>query len=402
MSTTSQRRPSVLHVITRLDCGGAATNTIDSADLLRSYGFDTELAYGVTRDPDGKIGAKLESLRLPCHFLPDLVREIAPWRDVRTVLGLKHLIQRQRYDLVHTHTSKAGTLGRLAARWCGVPAVHTPHGHIFYGYFGRLTTRLFVGVERAMARGTARLVSLTDLETRDSLERNIGRPEQYSTIPSGVPLDTFRDTPCSAGRAFRRELDIPDNAVLFVSAGRLVRVKGFDVLLQGFAEASFGRPDILLAIVGDGEEHARLEALVMKLGIESRVRLAGHRHDIRPALRAADAFVLCSRNEGMGRALIEAMCAGLPVIGTDVGGVPVFLRHMENGWLVPRSDVSALARAMETLAASAELRQRLGQAAARSVYPEYDRATMIRRLADLYRPVIRGRTESAERPTRVP
>ena len=383
--------PRVLHIITRLDAGGAAANTLASVDLLRQHGFDTALAYGVTSDPDDRVAPHLERMGVRSFFMPHLVREVSPWQDLRTLRQTIRLIRQERCDLVHTHCSKAGVTGRLAARRCGVPAIHTPHGHIFYGYFGRWPTAAFVAIERRLARRTARIVSLTNRETGESLERGIGWRDQYVTVPSGVPLARFRGIPAEAGRQFRGELEIPDDAFLFVSVGRLVPVKGFDILLRAFASATLGDRPAHLAIVGGGEEHARLEALARELKLHGRVRFAGHRPDVTPALSAASAFVMASRNEGMGRAFIEAMASGLPVIGTRVGGVPEFLKDRETGLLVEKEDPVSLAQALRTLAGDAALRTALGARAAAAVFPEYDERTMIERLAALYRDVLRAK-----------
>ena len=387
-SESSAACPRVLHLITRLDSGGAATNTIISADLCRRHGFDTTVAYGVTNDPTGEIRAGLGRLQIPGIHFPYMVRDMSPLRDLLTLAQVFRFIRRGRYALVHTHCSKAGAIGRVAAVCCRVPVVHTPHGHIFYGYFGSIPTGLFVQTERWLARGTKRLISLTDIETEESLQRRIGKPDQYITIPSGVPLVMFRDIPPAMGRAFRKQWNIPGDAVLFVSVGRLVPVKGFDALLRAFAGTSFNTPEPFLAIAGDGALKAELPALARELGIEQRVRFTGYLPDIRPALGAADCFVLMSRNEGMGRAFIEAMAAGLPAIGPAVGGVPAFLKHGKNGFLVDRDDEAALSRAMADMHASRDQRVSMGQMAAESVYPEYDQSTMVAHIADLYRDVL--------------
>ncbi|MBN1674499.1 MAG: glycosyltransferase [Kiritimatiellae bacterium] len=384
-------RPSkarILHVITRLDPGGSTTNTIVSVDRLREFGFDTALAYGVTADPGRTVRSRLEQLGLPVFYSPSLVRNPNPVKDVAALLALRRLIRGGAFDLVHTHSSKAGVLGRLAARQCGVPAVHTPHGHVFYGYFGRALSALFVRVERAMARSTARIVSLTDIETDESLARGVGRPEQYRTIHSGVPLDAFRAIPEERGAAFRARWNVPAGTFLFVSVGRLVPIKGHDVLLRAFARSDFRPRHAVLAVLGDGPLRRPLETLCSELACPDRVRFCGGGEDVRAALRAADAFALASRNEGMGRVFVEAMAAGVPPIGTAVGGVPAVLRHEQTGLLVPPDDPASLARALERIVAEEPLRLELGAAAARDVYPEYDEATMVRRLAGLYREVL--------------
>ena len=375
---------TILHIITRMDAGGAATNTITSVDRLREHGFGTALAYGVTADTTAAPVARMQALGIEKYFLPRMVRDVAPLRDLSTLRELVRTIRENRYDLVHTHCSKAGAVGRLAAMICRVPAVHTPHGHIFYGYFGHVPTSFFVIVERWLARHTRKLISLTDAETRESLERGIGRREQYVTIPSGVALATFRDIDPAAGSSFRQSLGIPADAVVAASIGRLVRIKGFDVLLESFEQAGEQYPDLHLVIAGDGEERDRLADDAARRGLSERVHFAGHLDDVRPVLSAADLFVLASRNEGMGRAIIEAMAASVPVLATRPGGLPTLIEHARTGLLVEPEDAGRLGDALVQLVESVDLRHALGSAGADSVDPAYDEQTMIDGLAAIY------------------
>ena len=390
--TADARRPRVAHIITRLDAGGAAANTLASVALLPEQGFDTALVHGRTgSDPERHCRTELETRRVPVRHLSSMVREVAPLRDLAAFCGLYRYLRRESFDLVHTHCSKAGAIGRVAARCAGLPCVHTPHGHVFYGYFGVFPTRFFVAAERRLARITHRLVSLTDRETREALQRGIGVPSQYCTIPSGVPLQRFRESAADAGTAFRSHWQIPADALLVLSAGRLVPVKGFDILLRAFAGMTRPVAGVVLAIAGDGEKRGELEALAGELGIASDVRFLGRLPDLAPALGAADLFALASRNEGMGRVLAEAMAAGVAVAATRVGGIPELVRHGETGVLVPAEDPRALAEAMSVLARDAARRGELVRCAAASVYPRYDQSTMIERIAALYREVLRDR-----------
>ncbi|MFO7869934.1 MAG: glycosyltransferase family 4 protein [Kiritimatiellia bacterium] len=382
--------PNILHVITRLDRGGSATNTITCADALRKHGFTTAILYGRTRDPDNSIRERLENLRIRHVSLRNLLRNPSPLNDLVALLQMRSLMRQGTFDIVHTHSSKAGVLGRIAAHSAGIPAVHTPHGHVFYGYFGRVLTNVFVLAERRMARVTERIVSLTDAETRESLQHDIGTPEQYVTIPSGVRISSFRSPDSETGREFRKRHNIPVHAVLFVSIGRLVPVKGFDILLEAFKQAEFGGQEVLLAIVGDGPEQQKLKRLAASPAISGRVRFVEPMSDVRPALSAADIFALASRNEGMGRAFVEAMASGLPVIGAAVGGVPSLIEDGKNGLLVEAGNRRVMARAMEALALKPDLRLEMGKKAGDSVYPEYDEETMVTRLASLYREVLRN------------
>ncbi len=300
------------------------------------------------------------------------------------------MIRARKPALIHTHTSKAGALGRVAAWLAGVPVVHTPHGNIFYGYFNKLVTAFYVTIEKLLAPITNKFISITDNETKEALEHKIGRAHQYITIPSGVEVKQFRNIPKEQGTNFRKENVIPLDALLFVSVGRLEPVKGFDILLQAFAIASKGRNNMYLAIIGDGGEKAVLEGLADLLGIARYVRFVGNMDDVRPALAAADIFVLASRNEGMGRVIVEALAAELPVIGSNVCGIASIIKHNFNGMLARALDPEAFAKAMLELADNPDKRRALAANAFDSIYPNYDEDYVVEKLASLYNEILRG------------
>lgn len=389
-------RIRVLHVITRLDVGGAATNTMVCVERMKALGFESVLAFGWTRDAATVI-SRLAKNEISYHYLPQMIRQPSPLRDLVVLFQLVRLLRQGKYDVVHTHTSKAGALTRPVACLFRLPVVHTSHGHIFYGYFSPLLTAVFIRIERFLARWTDCIVSLTDGETADCLKHGIGRPAQYRTVPSGVALRGFQSIPESMGKAFRSELQIPAYAKIILSTGRLVPVKGFGILLRSFARVAKSDPSCVLVLVGDGDERVALERLADTLGIAERVRFAGFREDVRPALRAADLFVLASRNEGMGRSLVEAMAVGVPVVATRVGGIPLLVEHKRTGLLVNSGDEEGLAKAIRSLLASEETRVCLGRKASQAVYPEYDEETMVARLASIYRDVLDGRRLSSLR-----
>ena len=384
-TSQSEKTPRVLHIITRLDSGGAATNTLATIYGVQDGGFETALLYGKTASEGNSLLVKeLAEQGIGVHYIPSMVREISLVQDLMALNSILNVVKRGAFDLIHTHSSKAGVLGRLAAAMCRLPCIHTPHGHVFYGYFHPLLTRVFITVERLLARITKRIVSLTDLETSDSLMHGIGKEDQYVTIPSGVALHHFHRRDPKKASEFRRRMEIPDEALLFISVGRLVPIKGFDILLRAFAEASFV-DDTFLAVVGAGQERESLLQLSQDLGIQHRVRFIGHMEDIRPALGAADIFAMMSRNEGMGRVFIEAMAASLPVIAPSVGGIPSFLEHAKTGILVAPGKVEEASSAMARLASDPGLCRELVRNAQRHVVPTYSQENMVKRIIDMYR-----------------
>jgi glycosyltransferase involved in cell wall biosynthesis len=351
----------VLHVITRLTLGGAAENTLASMAALAGAGYDGPLAVGLAESDR----ASAEDARRRGVTLVDvsgLGREVGP-RDLVALAQLVALVRRLRPAIVHTHTSKAGFVGRLAARLARVPAViHQPHGHIFYGYYGAGRTALYVGLERVAARWTDRIVTLTDRGTDEHLARGIGRRTQYRTVPSGVPTAELRAR--APGRAeARRALGLPADAFVVGALGRLVPVKGFDVLVAALPAVAAAVPSARVLLVGDGPERAALQAQAAACGVGRRLHLTGATAEIARALAACDVLAAPSRNEGMGRALVEAMALGVPVVAAAVGGIPAVVGDGEGGRLVPAGDAAALAEALVELGVDHGLRAKLAAAA---------------------------------------
>ena len=352
----------VVHVITRLTLGGSADNTLRQIDALTRAGYDTSLAVGLAAsEPSFVERARRE--RCPLIDVPTLERDPNPARDVRALVTLVRLLRRRRAAIVHTHTSKAGFLGRLAARLARTQAiVHQPHGHIFYGYYGRAVTALYVALERIASRWSDRLITLTDREIEEHLDLGIGRRAQFVTVPSGVPTAELRSR--APGRAAARAaLGLPDDAFVVAALGRLVPVKGFDLLVEAMPALLAAVPDAHAIVIGDGPEEAALAALARRLGVGARVRLHGASADPAAILAAVDVLAAPSRNEGMGRALVEAMALGVPVVGAQVGGIPSVVGGDEAGRLVPPDDVAALTGALVELGRDPNVRANLAEVA---------------------------------------
>ena len=353
---------ATLHVITRLTLGGSAENTLATMAALEAAGYAGPLAVGVAASDAASVAA---ARRRGVELLdvPALGREVG-FRDVAALARLWRVIRARRPAILHTHTSKAGFVGRLAARVAGVPAViHQPHGHIFYGYYGPRRTAFYVALERLAARWTDRIVTLTELGIDEHLARGIGRRAQYRTVPSGVPTAELRAAAPTRGAA-RVRLGLPDDAFVVVGLGRLVPVKGFDLLLAALPALAAAVPSARVVFVGEGPERAALEAQAVGLGVRGRVLFTGATPDIAVCLAAADVLAAPSRNEGMGRALVEAMALGVAVVGAEVGGIPAVVADGETGWLVPPGDTAALAAALVELGRDEALCAKLGAAAA--------------------------------------
>jgi glycosyltransferase involved in cell wall biosynthesis len=372
----------VMHVITRLALGGAADNTLRQMSAMTGGGYDAALAVGLAAsEPRFVERARRQGYRL--IDVPALDREPAPARDLRALATLVRLLRRDRPGIVHTHTSKAGFVGRLAARLAGVPAiVHQPHGHIFYGYYGRAVTAFYVALERIAARWSDRLVMLTDREIDEHLALGIGRRPQFVTVPSGVPTAELRARAPDRETA-RRALGLPADAFVVAAIGRLVPVKGFDVLVEAMPALRAAVPGSLAIVVGDGPEEGALSRLVERLGVRGHVRLHGPSAEVVSVLAAADVLAAPSRNEGMGRSLVEAMALGIPVVGTTVGGIPTVVGDDEAGRLVPADDAAALAAALIDLGRDETVRAKVA-AVARERAEAFSTAVADRLMLEVY------------------
>ena len=378
------------HVITRLTMGGSSENTVLTIEDLERAGYASTLVLGPESEPPVVEDARRRGCRIV--EIDTLGREVHPLRDLAAVGQLWRRFRRARPAIVHTHTSKAGFVGRLAARLAGVPVIiHQPHGHIFYGYWGPRKTALFVMLERLAARWTDTIVTLTPREIDEHLERGIGRRAQYAVVPSGVPTLALREAAPARGAA-RARLGFGRDAFVIAGVGRLVPIKGFDLLVTALAEVAAHVPDAHVLLIGDGDDRPALERLAAGLGVAARLHITGATTDVMDALAAADVLAAPSRNEGMGRVLVEAMALGLPVVGTEVGGIPDVIVE-ECGRLVPPDDAPALAAALTELGVDHALRAKLGAAArpraeafsttvaADAMRAIYDRLTRARGLA---------------------
>jgi len=319
----------VLRVITRLNIGGPSIQAITLADRLRARGFATTLVHGSLGEGEGDM-RYLVPPTVHTHQISALRREVAPAHDVRALQQLVAIVRRVRPHIVHTHMAKAGTLGRMAATIANATrgarerarVVHTYHGHVLEGYFGAAKTRLFLGIERRLARATDRIVAISP-EIRDELveEQRIGHPSQYRLIRLGFDLAPFAAIGPPERDQARAALGIPAAAPVVATVGRLVPIKQGHLFLDVATLALKQRPDLVFLIVGDGELRAELEQRARALNIAERTRFLGWRRDLTTIYAATDVFLLTSRNEGTPVALIDALAAGCDADATDVGGV---------------------------------------------------------------------------------
>jgi glycosyltransferase involved in cell wall biosynthesis len=374
----------ILHIITRMDVGGSSDDTLILATHMRPPEFDNALISGPTVDPVPNVAENLARAGVPWIQVSSLRRPVNVARDLMAVRDLWRRIRELQPDIVHTHSSKAGFVGRLAARLAGVRRIfHTPHGHVFHSYYGSPITRMLVGLERFAARFTERIVVLTDTEAEQHLAVGVGRRDQFVTIPSGVDLSEVRAQTADATR-IRRDLGLSPATRVIGTVARLVPVKGLRYLIAAMPQILRRCPDAHLILAGDGDERSQLKALTRELAVADRVHFLGFRRDAVAVTAALDVFVLPSLNEGQGRVLVTAMALGVPIVATSVGGVPEVIQDHRQGLLVPSANPIALSQAITTILTEPERAAALGMAG-RARASHFSSEVMLRRHAELYR-----------------
>jgi glycosyltransferase involved in cell wall biosynthesis len=377
-------RIRVLRVIARLNVGGPALHTTLLTERLDPRRYDARLVTGTEEPGEGNYLALHGKAPERVIVLPTLGREVRGVADGVTLAALVRLMRRVRPHVVHTHTAKAGTLGRLAARLARVPVVvHTYHGHVFHGYFSPARARIFLGVERTLARWTDCLLAVSETVRRELLALGVGSPARFRVVPLGLDLDRYRGTDAARG-SLRGELGLPPEAPVVTIVARLVPIKAHEVFLEAARRVHQALPASRFLIVGDGERRAALEALAADLGLGTSVRFLGWRRDLERVYADATVVALTSRNEGSPVSLIEAMAAGRPIVAARVGGVPDLVEDGVTGCLVPPDDPGALAAALVTLLQNSERCRTLGQAARERVVPAFAAERLVADVDALY------------------
>ena len=378
----------VMRIISRMNIGGPATHVVLLNAGLDRGGYDCLLVTGSEGANEGSLRDLALSSDLRLAMIPELGREIAPWSDFVTVVKLYRLMRRERPHVVHTHTAKAGFVGRIAARLAGVPVVlHTFHGHVFHGYFSPAKTQLFLLIERFGARLSTRIITISPRLREEIVQFGVTGREQIEVIPLGFELEAFASQQRGAGH-FKHSLGLPPNVKLVGAVGRLVPIKNIPLLLEAAALARQEDPDIRIVIVGDGALREALEARAEALGLGQAVVFAGWRRDLASVYADLDAVVISSHNEGTPASLIEAMATGCPVVSTRVGGVPDLIGDGETGRLVSPGEREALAAALLELFREPERTARMAELAQRQVLERHQARRLVANVDRLYRQLL--------------
>ncbi len=387
------QRIRVARIIGRLNVGGPAIHTTLLTEQLDPERYETLLISG-QEDPGEGNYLELRGGDVPGLVrVPAMRRAIHPLRDAAALAGITRLLRTFRPHIVHTHTAKAGTLGRLAALATPAPVVvHTFHGHVLEGYFSPARARVFVEIERRLARRTDAVLAVSPAVRAELLARGIGTAAIVRVLPLGLPLERFREgARPNDTLALRAELGLPPATVLIGIVARLVPIKAHETFLYAAADLARDRRELHFAVVGDGERRAELEGLTAALGLTGRVSFLGWRADLDRIYRALDVVALTSRNEGSPVALIEAMAAGRAVVATRVGGVPDLVEHGRSGLLVDPDAPPALATALARLLDRPDLRSEFALAGQRHVLERHGSQRLLDDIDRLYCELLRAK-----------
>jgi glycosyltransferase involved in cell wall biosynthesis len=375
----------VTHVITRLIVGGAQENTVATVLGLRDKGVDVRLISGPATGPEGSLETAFDPLPGLLTLVPELVRPVHPWNDFLALRKLTQFFRAQRPNIVHTHSGKAGVLGRLAAHRAGVPiVVHTVHGPSFGAFQGALANFVFAVAERRAARVTTHFVVVADAMKEQYLAMGMGKPGQYTKIFSGFELKPFLAATDDPKLRARWGLEPKD--VVIGKIARLFKLKGHDDLFAIAPELVQENPRIKFLLVGDGEWRERFEKVVASAGLTKHFAFTGlvPPQDIPSLVGIMDILVHLSRREGLPRALPQALAAGRPVVAYDCDGANEVCLHNETGLLVPAGDKLALTASLLRLVEDASLRAQFGLCGQAFVRAHFGVEQMVDNIYHLY------------------
>jgi glycosyltransferase involved in cell wall biosynthesis len=386
-------RVRVLRVIARMNIGGPAYHVSLLSGRLDRERYETLLLTGALGSGEGSFEELAQQYGATRRVVPGLRPELDLRSDLRALVSLVRTIREFRPDVVHTHTAKAGALGRLAAIITpGVRPVivHTYHGHVLSGYFGRALNAVYRNIERLLAIRSDCLIGVSNATVEELVGLHVARARKFRTIPIGLDLVRLLAVERSDGAPFRAEVGAGPEDVLAVFVGRLVPIKRVDLLIEAAALASAREPRLRVAIVGDGELRSALEQQVSELGLGETVRFLGFRDDLPAIVAASDIAVLSSDNEGTPVALIEAAAAARPAVATAAGGVADIVTG-STGMLVAPGDAGAFADALVRLAGDLRARERMGLAAREHVRERFAAERLISDIDSLYQELLAGR-----------
>ncbi len=387
MHKDNSRPMKVCHIITRMILGGAQENTFLTCRGLAEAGWDVVLLSGPQTGAEGSLQDRCRQAGFRFEIIEPMVRQVAPLDDWRALRQMRAWLERERPQIVHTHSSKAGVLGRIAARRAGVPIIlHTIHGMSFNRTQRPWIRRAYRDLERYCARFTDRIITVADAMIDQSVDAGVAPREKFTTIYSGMEVDRF--DPAGYDRAaVRARYGIPESAVVVAAVARMFTNKGYEQLIPAMPKIVVAAPEVHFLWIGDGPHREGYLREVARLGLQDRVHLTGlvPPEQVAECLSAADLLAHASQWEGLPRVVVQALLLEKPAVAFDVDGTPEVVITDETGVLVPLNDIDALAAGVATLAVDEPLRRRLGSQGRRLCLERFDWRTMVTRIEEVYR-----------------
>ena len=369
----------ILHVITHLPIGGAQDNTLYTVELLDKEKYDISLCCNLDGDLVER-AKKIEAIKL--FDISFLCREVSPYRDIRAFLSLYKLFKEEDFTIIHTHSSKAGLLARLAAVLNKTPIViHTIHGFAFNDFMNMFKKNFFIYVEKLLAKWTDVLITVSNLNKKKIIDLNIAHENKIKNIYSGIDLSLFTN---KRNDEFRKELNLENDHLLLGSVGRLSNQKDPITMIEAFGIISKPFPNAHLALVGDGELKGKILEKIDQLKLNDRIHLTGNKNNPWSVYHSMDLFIMSSIYEGLGRSITEALSCGVPVVCTDVEGVPEIVRDNITGILVRPKDSNKLADAIIRTLNDMETAKKMAEEGRRFVNDNFDVNKMVNDIDSLY------------------
>ncbi len=381
------KRIKIAQVITRMDWGGSPDVLRVLCRRLDPAVYDLRVIIGLTGYPTDKTKLFFNDFKDKIIFIPELKREVSLVSDWRAIRKLWKVFREEKFDIVHTHTAKAGALGRLAAKLAGVPAIiHTSHGHNFYGYFNVFFSRAVIIIERILSFFTDRIIVLTKLEKRDCLSFKVAKARKIALVYMGLELDSFQ-----AGNPdkIRVELDIQSREKVVGYVGRLDAIKGPQFFVNAARLCLQKNNSLKFILVGEGVLRKELEEKVASWGLQNRIIFTGWRDDIPTIMSIMDVLILPSLNEAVGIVLIEAQSLGVPVVASNVGGIPEIIKDKQTGILVEPANPHLLAGAVIELLNNPSRMKAMSEAAKNRVRGRFKAESMVEKITGIYSEVLK-------------
>jgi glycosyltransferase involved in cell wall biosynthesis len=391
----------IVHIITRLILGGAQENTLITCKLLAERGHDVTLITGPAIGPEGELFNQTKNQKYKVKIIDRLRRQIHPFNDIISYQQIKKHLLELKPDIVHTHSAKAGILGRFAAyslcnTQCDIrntKIVHTIHGLAFHPYQSSLLNSFYITIEKSTAKRTDFFISVADAMTNQTLAAGIGRPEQFVTAYSAIDEEDFlKPSGQEQKKEFRRKYEIPDNAVVLITIARLFMLKGHDYIIESAKELSKRFDNAVWLFVGDGNLAEHYKQQVQNLGLADKIKFTGllPPSQIPLAIQSSDILVHCSLREGLARTLPQAMLCGRPVVSFDVDGAKEVVNE-NTGRLIEPKNIEQLIKACAELIGDKGLRDKFGTAGLEFVREKFAPETMVDTIEAVYLKPLEGK-----------